>query len=159
MIGNATPVGCQVVHTNISACSTFLLWCTIVYLATLPPHWLKNRSGATKWGHVDTPQVFDHGPHVLDVSPNVDVGRLQVMTISQSHHIGWIMMAHHESHCGRLIHQQKNCTFSFVWSWHQATPPIQTHPPHLEIVTWFKYMFYLIANTMPMLKSLIAPWQ
>ena len=132
MIGNATPVGCQVVHTNISACSTFLLWCTIVYLATLPPHWLKNRSGATKWGHVDTPQVFDHGPHVLDVSPNVDVGRLQVMTISQSHHIGWIMMAHHESHCGRLIHQQQKIALSV-----SCDHGIKLHHPFKHIrLTW-----------------------
>ena len=33
--------GCQVVDTNISACSTFLLWCINVRLAALPSHRLK----------------------------------------------------------------------------------------------------------------------
>ena len=37
IVGDATMIGCQVVHTNISACSTFLLWCTAVHLVALPP--------------------------------------------------------------------------------------------------------------------------
>jgi hypothetical protein len=37
IVEDATMAGCQVVHTNFSACSTCLLWCTIACLAVLPP--------------------------------------------------------------------------------------------------------------------------
>lgn len=41
IVGDATIAKCQVVYTNISAWSTFLLWFTATRVAILPPHWLK----------------------------------------------------------------------------------------------------------------------
>ena len=35
--GDATTAECQVVHTNISACLTFLLSCMVAGMAALPP--------------------------------------------------------------------------------------------------------------------------
>ena len=95
-------VGCQVVHTNISTCSTFLLGCTTVGLAILRPC-AKSSCAAAKLSHVDTPQVFGGGPHASKVRPNMGCQSGGYDHLRRRH-IGWIVMAHHERHCGRLIY-------------------------------------------------------
>ena len=103
IVGDATTAGCrQVIHTDISACSTFLLWCTAVGLDALLPRRLKTGAGQrsrTVWA---TPQIFGGGSHASELGhQSAGFGHLQ------RRHVGWTAMTHHERNCGSLVHLQK----------------------------------------------------
>ena len=64
IVGNAIIIGCQIVHANISACSTFLLWCTTTCITTLSP-----QLRGSKVGPCGQTTSFElGGPHVLCTS-------------------------------------------------------------------------------------------
>ena len=105
IVGDATMARCQVVHINILACSTFFV---VMYNCShgYPTSQRLKKLQITKvvpCGH--TTSCLWWAPWVQHVSKR---GRHNVGCDHIWHRqIGWMVMAHHENHCGRLIHLQK----------------------------------------------------